>query len=144
MEENEQQSPDSMLEITLSQNAINSLYQICKWVHRFVILTVATIAAGGLLLFTAWDEIERAIYPLYGRFAPGFWIGIFLGLVVYAVLLSLLFNFAYNLKKGIDNVDMQKAEQGVAGLRAYFIATGVLTILYTFLFLLEIAFLILR
>jgi len=133
MEENQLSQPEaSVFDITISPSVAYSLKETCRWAALLVYITGSLLVLFLLGMAVGWSYIERVILPLYsqsalyGAIATGLAVVMFLVLAISGTLLTLLYLFTLKVKKGLRERDLQMVESGVASLKFYFAASGVL------------------
>jgi hypothetical protein len=129
MEEN---SHEPLIDLEVDHDAANSLHETARWT-KFISI-VGLIGVGLLLLCLLFAG--TMITTLTSRMMPGFegytGILIFAVIVVVAILglmVSLLYRFSTNIKKGIETHDQEAFNKGLNSLKTYFIISGVFAVL---------------
>ncbi len=131
MEENEQeQQTESMFDISISPSVIHSLRETCRWARIFVYISGSLIILCVLLFLFGWSLVDSAFYRVYGELESIIVGAAVVVAVVYIFFMALLFNFTMKVKKGIDEWNIQKIEQGISSLKLYFLLSGILGALY--------------
>lgn len=82
------------------------------------------------------------IFLAFGYSGEGYYAGIIIVILVLAGLASLfianLFRFSSGVSGGIASQDGAKFEKGITGLRNYLVCTGVLTLLFSLIYLVRL------
>ncbi len=127
MEEYNQETHDSsFFDLNISDSVIYSLQQTCRWALFLAYVSGIGIVLGFLCLSFAWSYVDRLLYQAYGGGSENILFGaIMFVMLIYAAFVSLLFTFAYKIKQGVMERNMQKIEQGVASMKFYFIISGI-------------------
>jgi hypothetical protein len=129
MEENPQQS---LIELNVDYDAGNILRETARWTKFISIVGIIGVALLLLCLLFAGTMITT----LSSRMLPGFegYTGILISAVIIVVailglMVSLLYRFSTNIKKGIDTQDQELFNKGLSSLKIYFIISGVFAVL---------------
>jgi hypothetical protein len=129
MEENSQ---EPLMDLSVDHYAANSLNETARWTKFISIVGLIGVALLLLCLLFAGTVITT----LTSKMMPGFenYTGIIISafIVVVAILglmVSLLYRFATNIKKGIETNDQELFNKGLGSLKIYFIISGVFAVL---------------
>jgi hypothetical protein len=145
MEDNYAEPAHSLFDIEITESVMYSLEQSAKWARFlaffisgcFVILVLAFLVSGSAYFRMLGDRFEghMQIYLL-----------IFFGLMIGigGVFAGLLFNFSYKIKQGVAARDIEKLQQGISSLKAYFIYIGLLMLLWVVVISLSVLAIIIR
>jgi hypothetical protein len=145
MEENEteqEQLADSVFDVNMSASIIYSLQEACRWATRLVYFSGGIILAFVLLILFNLDDFYRGLYvssgDRYNNNASAVGLGVlaFIG-AVYITFLVLLFIFSRRVNKGLNEKNTEQVERGFALLKAYFILSASLSMLFCLLFLFQ-------
>lgn len=129
MEEN---TPESLLDMHLDYDGGNRLRETVRW-SRFLsvsgmicigLFTLGLIIAGSKII-SLYDES----YPGLENFVIPIIILFFLLMGVLGVSVFVLYRFSIMTRNGIEGQDQAMFNQGLKGLKTYFLITGVLAIL---------------
>lgn len=128
----EEKPQESLLEMHLDYDGGNILQETVRW-SRF--LSVVGMAGAGLFVLIV-ALASSTLISLYSRILPG--IEAFAGLIVVAILLLLalmgglaymLYRFSVLTRKGIESQDQALFNQGLRGLKTYFLISGIFALI---------------
>jgi hypothetical protein len=129
MEENSQ---ESLIELNVDYDAGNILKETARWTKFISIIGIIGVALLLLCLLFAGTMITT----LTSRMMPGFegYAGILISVVIIVVailglMVSLLYRFSTNIKKGIETQDQEAFNKGLSSLKIYFIISGVFAVI---------------
>jgi len=133
-----QQESQFLLDLSITPSVEYSLLQICKWASLLVYISAGLLLLGCVWLFAAWNILKVLFFGGLTT-GPGI-VGVVVVIVAICVLvwagfLGLLLNCSIKVKAGLAQQNIHKVQQGAASLKAYFIASGILGILATILYL---------
>ena len=129
MEEN---TPESLLDMHLDYDGGNRLLETVRW-SRFLsisgmicigLFTLALVISGPKVI-ALYDES----YPGLENFVVPIIILFLLLIGALCVLVLMLYRFSTMTRKGIDGRDQAMFNQGLKGLKTYFLISGVMAIL---------------
>jgi hypothetical protein len=129
MEEN---SHEPLIDLNVDHDASNSLNETARWTKFISIVGIIGVA----LLLICLAFAGTMVTALTSKMMPGLesYSGILIGILIIIVailglMVSLLYRFSTNIKKGIDTNDQELFNKGLNSLKIYFIISGVFALL---------------
>ena len=125
-------SQEPLIDLTVDHDAANSLNETARWTKFISIVGIIGVALLLLCLLFAGTMITT----LTSKMMPGFesYTGIVISIVIVVVailglMVTLLYRFSTNIKKGIETQDQELFNKGLSSLKTYFIISGVFALL---------------
>lgn len=103
----------SAFDVEISERVIYYLQQTCRWAMLLVYFTGGALLLFVLIMAVKWADVEDAFYRAYGTYESVFIAVLVCLVLVYGVLLGLLYNFTFKVKRGILAQDVVAIQQGM-------------------------------
>jgi hypothetical protein len=129
MEENSQ---EPLMDLSVDHDATNSLNETARWTKFISIVGIIGVALLLLCLAfagTMMTTLTSKMMPGFERYT-GLLIALFIIVVaIFGLMVSLLYRFSTNIKKGIEMQDQELFNKALNSLKIYFIISGVFAVL---------------